>query len=260
MHSPDHNKGMSHIPRIYLPNALANSIAPITSTVEHHLIRVLRLRDGAPLHVFDGEGREYAAHLCHEDTRTAIAIESLRRTEERPPLPIHLYVAISRHTRMEWTLEKAVELGVSVIHPLLSERSKVRLDERRAERKLGHWQSIVASATAQSGRGWLCELKPPRPLSELWGENFAGLRLILHPDASRGITDLAQPRKGLALLIGPESGFSTAELGAAEASGWVPVRLGPHTLRAETAGPAAIAAAQALWGNWSVPQARAEKG
>ncbi len=242
---------MNHIPRIYLPGVRANSIAPITSTVEHHLIRVLRLRDGAPLHVFDGEGREYAARLCHDGTRTTVGVEALQYTEEQPPLSIHLFVAISRHTRMEWTLEKAVELGVSVIHPLLSERSKVRLDERRAERKLGHWQSIVASATAQSGRCRLCELKPPRPLAELWEEDFDGLRLILHPEASRGLTDLGRPQKGLALLVGPESGFSSTELGKAEASGWVPVRLGPHTLRAETAGPAAIAAAQTLWGSWS---------
>jgi len=242
---------MSHVPRIYLPEAQANSIAPVTSTVEHHLIRVLRLRDGAPLQVFDGEGLEYAALLSLDGTRTTIAIEALRHAEERPPLPIDLFVAISRHTRMEWTLEKAVELGVSTIHPLLSERSKVRLDERRAERKQEHWQSVVISATAQSGRSRLCELKPPRPLSELWRENFDTLQLILHHDATRGLTDLARPRKGLALLVGPESGFSSAELGEAEAAGWVPVRLGPHTLRAETAGPAAIAAAQALWGNWN---------
>ena len=242
---------MSHIPRIYLPDAHANSAMPIPSATEHHLIRVLRLRDGAPLHVFDGEGREYAALLRRDDMRTGIDVAALRRTEDRPPLPIHLYIAISRHTRMEWTLEKAVELGVSAIHPLLSERSKVRLDERRAERKLEHWQSIVASATAQSGRCWLAELNPPRPLSRLWGEGFGGPRLILDPDASQSLADLARPRKQLALLVGPESGFSATELGEAEAAGWMPVRLGPHILRAETAGPAAVAAIQTLWGDWS---------
>lgn len=251
---------MSHIPRIYVPDAQANSVAPVTSTTEHHLIRVLRLRDGATVHVFDGKGREFVAQLSYDDTRTAISIGPLQHTEKWPPLPIHLFVAISRHTRMEWTLEKAVELGVSAIHPLLSERSKVRLDARRAERKLGHWQSIIASATAQSGRSWLCDLEPPRPLSELWRKDFDGLQLILHPEASRSLTDLVRPRNRLGLLVGPESGFSSAELDAAEASGWVPVRLGPHTLRAETAGPAAIAAAQALWGNWSRAPAGSEKG
>lgn len=242
---------MSHIPRIYLPDARPDSIAPISSAVEHHLVRVLRLRDGAPLHIFDGQGREYAAQLCRDGTHTSVDIDALRRREDQPSLPIHLFLAISRHTRMEWTLEKAVELGVSMIHPLLSERSKVRMDERRAERKLEHWQSIVVSATAQSGRCRLCGLEPPRPLARLWQEDFEGPRLILHPGASRGLADLARPRNRLALLVGPESGFSTEELGAAEASGWVPVHLGPHILRAETAGPAAVAAIQALWGNWS---------
>jgi len=242
---------MSHIPRIYVPDACANSTARVTRDVGHHLIRVLRLREGSPLQVFDGTGREYMALLRHDGTHASVDIEGLRRTEERPSLPIHLFVAISRHTRMEWALEKAVELGTSAIHPMLSERSRVRLDERRAERKLDHWQSIVVSATAQSGRCWLAELKPPRPLPRLWKEDFDGLKLILHPDASRGLADLARPRKQLALLVGPESGFSPTELSDAEASGWLPVRLGSHILRAETAGPAAVAAIQALWGNWS---------
>jgi len=242
---------MSHIPRIHIPDARANSTAPLTRDVEHHLTRVLRLREGAPLQVFDGTGREYTALLRLDGPQASIDIEALRRIEERPSLPIHLFVAISRHTRMEWTLEKAVELGVSTIHPLLSARSKVRLDERRAERKLDHWQSIVTSATAQSGRCWMTELKPPKPLSLLWNEDFEGQKLILHPDASRCLADLARPQKQLALLIGPESGFSSAELAEAEASGWLPVRLGAHILRAETAGPAAVAAIQALWGSWS---------
>ena len=242
---------MSHIPRIYVPDARANSIAPVTRDVEHHLIRVLRLREGAALQVFDGVGREYSALLRRDGTHASIDIQDLRRTEDRPPLPIHLFVAISRHTRMEWTLEKAVELGTSAIHPMLSERSRVRLDERRAERKLEHWHSIAVSATAQSGRCWLAELKPPRPLPELWKEDFDGVKLVLDPDASRNLTDLPRPRKRLALLVGPESGFSPTELSNAEASGWLPVRLGTHTLRAETAGPAAVAAIQALWGNWS---------
>ncbi len=242
---------MSHIPRIYIPDACANATMPVARDIEHHLLRVLRLREGAALQVFDGAGREYSALLRLDGTHASITIKDLRRTEERPSLPIHLFVAVSRHTRMEWTLEKAVELGASAIHPMLSERSRVRLDARRAERKLDHWQSIVVSATAQSGRCWLAELKPPRPLPQLWKEDFDGVKLILDPGASRSLTDLLPPRKRLALLVGPESGFSPTELSDAEASGWLPVRLGSHILRAETAGPAAVAAIQALWGNWS---------
>ncbi len=241
---------MSHIPRIYLPTAQADSQAPVTGPVAHHLTRVLRLRDGAPLYVFDGKGREYAARLRQEGTRIGVDIESLHRSEPSPVLAIHLFVAISRHTRMEWTLEKAVELGVSAIHPLLTERSRVKLDERRAERKLEHWQSIVIAATAQSGRCRMSELLPPQPLSGLWSERFQGTRLMLHPEATSNLADLPRPAGSLALLVGPESGFSTEELARAGASGWTPVRLGPHVLRAETAGPAALSAAQALWGSW----------
>lgn len=252
MFTRDHNKGMSHIPRIYLPGAYADSQAPVTEAVAHHLTRVLRLRDGAPLYVFDGEGREYTARLAQQGAQVGVDIEALHRSEAPPPLPIHLFVGISRHTRMEWTLEKAVELGATGIHPLLTERSRVRLDERRAERKLEHWQSIVTAATAQSGRCRLSELRPPRHLSQLWNEGFDGTRVILHPEVECNLADLPHPDGNLALLVGPESGFSAEELARAEASGWTPARLGPHVLRAETAGPAALAAVQALWGNWKV--------
>jgi 16S rRNA (uracil1498-N3)-methyltransferase len=251
MFTRHHNKGMSHIPRIYLPGVHADSQAPVTEAVSHHLTRVLRLREAAPLYVFDGEGREYAARLAQVGGRVGIDIGALHRSEAPPPLPIHLFVGISRHTRMEWTLEKAVELGASSVHPLLTERSRVRLDERRAERKLEHWQSIVTAATAQSGRCRLSELRPPRPLSQLWEEGFDGTRLILHPEAGNNLADLPRPAGNLALLVGPESGFSAEELGRAEASGWIPARLGPHVLRAETAGPAALAAVQVLWGSWA---------
>lgn len=247
---PLHNKRMSHIPRIHLPAAQEGSTAPLDSALEHHLTRVLRLRDGAAMLAFDGHGREFSAELKTLGDTNEILIGRLQREEPPPNLRIQLVVAISRHTRMEWTLEKAVELGVSAIRPVFSERSRVRLDQRRAERKLSHWQSLVVAAAAQSDRCWLPTLATPEPLETLWSEMLDDTRLVLDPQSPKALAELSPAAGDLSLLVGPESGFSDSERSKASTAGWLPVRLGPHVLRAETAGPAAIAAIQALWGNW----------
>ena len=230
--------------------AREGSSVPLDDGLAHHLTRVLRLRDGATVLAFDGQGREFSAQLKSAGGLSEVLIGALQKEEPPPALRIQLVLAISRHTRMEWTLEKAVELGVSAIRPVFSDRSRVRLDPRRAEKKFSHWQSIVVAATAQSGRCRLPALSAPGPLETLWPHAPDGTGLMLDPQSPQALAHLPAPAGDLALLVGPESGFSSPERSKAEAAGWVPVRLGPHVLRAETAGPAAIAAIQALWGNW----------
>ncbi|MGA7965874.1 MAG: 16S rRNA (uracil(1498)-N(3))-methyltransferase [Gammaproteobacteria bacterium] len=241
---------MTHIPRIYLPDVTVDENRSLNPALAHHLGRVLRLRDGAAITIFDGKGHEFEAHLLNTEHGTGVRIGTLARTEVAPRLAIELWVAISRRTRMEWTLEKAVELGVSAIRPVISERSKVRLNDKQGARKLEHWQAIVTAATAQSGRAWLPTLSPPQPLDALWERVPCETRLFLSPDADDALASLSPAQGHLALLVGPESGFSEHECLQARDTGWQPVRLGPRILRAETAGPAALAAIQVLWGDW----------
>lgn len=244
------SRRMAHIPRVYLPDAAAGEERPLGSALAHHLTRVLRLGDGADLFVFDGSGHEFDARLAGAKRDAAARIGTLRRTEAAPRLAVELWVGISRRTRMEWTLEKAVELGVAAIHPVLCEHSKTRLDGAQAVRKLEHWQAIVISAAAQCGRARLPDLSAPRPLADLWEHAPEGARLFLSPEAGVALTSLPAPKERLVLLVGPESGFSELEARRAQETGWQAVKLGPRILRAETAGPAALAAIQALWGDW----------
>jgi len=243
---------MAHIPRIYLPDATAGEERPLSPTLSHHLTRVLRLGDGARLFAFDGRGHEFDARLLGTKRDATVRVGTLRRTEDAPRLDVELWAGISRRTRMEWMLEKAVELGVATIRPVLCERSKTRLDDAQAARKHEHWQAIVRSATAQCGRAWLPDLSPPRPLVSLWEHAPCDIRLFLSPGAGVALPSLPAPKGRVALLVGPESGFSELETRRASETGWQAIKLGPRILRAETAGPAALAAIQALWGDWRV--------
>jgi 16S rRNA (uracil1498-N3)-methyltransferase len=151
---------------------------------------------------------------------------------------------------MDWTLQKATELGVTCIQPVLSARSVVRLDEHQAARKLRHWQAIVAGACEQSGRSVLPEVREPLDLSRFLAEApRGGQRLVLSPNGPASLAGLATTATRVELLIGPEGGLDDAELDAAARAGFAPVRLGPRVLRTETAGIVALAVLQALWGD-----------
>ncbi|MGH8273093.1 MAG: 16S rRNA (uracil(1498)-N(3))-methyltransferase [Gammaproteobacteria bacterium] len=242
---------MQSIPRVYLPNIAPGDERALPATVSHHLRRVLRLKPGAPIHVFDGDGNEYRAQLQSGERGAAgVAIEAVIRHEAEPVLAIALAPSISRATRMEWTLEKAVELGAAAIHPVLTARGKVRLDAARTERRLAHWQAIIIAAAEQCGRARLPYLAAPAPLPDVLQNLRAQSRIVLLPDAQKPLPSLPEPQTSLALLTGPESGFDDDEEERIAAAGWQAARIGPRTLRTETAGPAALAAVQALWGDW----------
>ena len=218
----------------------------------HHLVRVLRLRAGESVEAFDGAGNLFAATVAEADPkRSVLRLGDRLSRETESPLSITLAQCLSSAERMDWTIEKAVELGARAIVPLDSDRSQIRLDATRAARKHEHWLRIAESACAQSGRVWLPALHPLKPLRAFVAEALPGRRLVLAPGSPMPLSAAGVARgDSLTLLAGPESGFSEAELALATAAGFQPVSLGPRILRTETAGLAAIAALQALAGDF----------
>lgn len=242
------------IPRIYLPLPLAvGATAPLGDNAFNHVVRVLRLKPGAELVLFDGTGGAFAATLAEVGKRDARArVTAILPGDVESPLRVVLAQAISRGEKMDYTLQKAVELGVAAIQPLFAERGGVELSGERLARKIQHWHGIVVGACEQCGRDRLPELRQPLPLADWLAQPLEpGPRLLLDPLAERGLRGLEPPTGMIALLIGSEGGLSSAEIARARAAGFVGVRLGPRVLRTETAGVAALAAMQALWGDWN---------
>lgn len=248
------------IPRLHLPQLPVEVSVGLrvaaTSAQSHYLVRVLRLREGDPVQVFDGRGRRFAATL-DSATRDACVLD-IRDTgtcEPQPPLRITLAQCLATGDKMDWIIEKAVELGVWRIVALQAERCQLRLDAERGERKLEHWRRIVEAACMQCGQDRLPELIGPARLPD-WvrttqGQARPSSLLLLQPDAPRALSTIDVLGTGsITLLIGPESGFSDSEVRSALQSGFEPVRLGNRVLRTETAGLAAIAALQALAGEF----------
>ena len=217
----------------------------------YHVARVLRLRAGAPLVLFDGSGADFRGEIIAvEGDRVRVRVGERTTGLRESPLAITLVQAVSRGERMDWTLQKATELGVRRIQPVLSARSVVRLDEHQGAKKLRHWQAIVAGACEQFGRSVLPEVRAPLDLSRFLAEVARdGQRLVLSPSGPASLAGLASTAARVELLIGPEGGLEDAELDAALRAGFAPVRLGPRVLRTETAGIVALAVLQALWGD-----------
>jgi 16S rRNA (uracil1498-N3)-methyltransferase len=222
----------------------------LTGPPAHHLLNVLRRRAGDRVTIFNGDGFEHAGRLSDIRGRDRCTIELT--TSDRPatesPLNITLIQAIGRGDRMDWALQKSVELGVSAIQPVFSERTEVRLSAERAQKRLAHWQSVVISACEQCGRVRVPTIHPPAALHEL--PRAEGLGLYLDPDAAGGLADLAPPdEQPIGLAVGPEGGFSDRDIAVLKELGFSGLRMGPRILRTETAGPAVLAALQARWGD-----------
>lgn len=229
----------------------ADSELPLPASGAYHLARVLRARIGTAVIVFDGAGNEHHAQIIRIDgdhVTVRVGERLLNTTESH--LHITLVQGVSRSERMDWTLQKATELGVSAIAPVLTSRSVVRLDDRQANKKLEHWQAVVVGACEQSGRRVVPTVRTPQRLRDyLATPSTQSLRLVLSPMASIALTGLEQPPDSIELLIGPEGGLDDDELHLAEKSGFMPVRLGPRVLRTETASVVALSVLQALWGD-----------
>jgi len=251
---------MALVPRIHLDVPLEpGALIALDSERSHYLMRVLRMRPGASLQVTDGRGVRADATLVDGTASGArIRIETRGvdggdgRSRESP-LRITLAQCVSGADKMDWTIEKACELGVAAIVPLLSRRSLVRLDAQRGQRKAQHWQRVVTAACLQCGRDVFPAIDEATPLSD-WLAGLAAAptatRLVLAPGATRRLRDLAPPSGPVVVLVGPEAGFDDRELDDATAAGLLPVALGPRVLRTETAGLAALAALQSLFGDF----------
>lgn len=241
--------------RIYADQALTTGMAcALPEAAARHLLQVLRLKVGDGLILFNGQGGEYEAHIEQAGKREVIArVGSFRNVSRESPLRVTLAQCVSKGERMDYTLQKAVELGVTGVQPLLSARSVVRVDEERWEKKLEHWRGVIVAACEQSGRTRLPVLHPIHGLRDwLAGDARSSVKLTLAPGAAGTLATLSAPKgkmEHVVVLVGPEGGLSAEELATAQRAGFIALRLGPRVLRTETAGVALIAAIQAMWGD-----------
>jgi len=223
----------------------------IEGSAANHITRVLRLRNGDELTVFDGTGGEFGARV--EEFRKEAVIVSVaahRALDRESPLPLTLAQGISRGERMDWIIQKATELGASRIVPVFTKRSVVRLDDKQAERKLQHWRAITVAACEQCGRNRIPELSLPTDIFDVVAPDTSGsTRLLLSPTGDLRIDDLTDVGKGITVLIGPEGGLEDVEQEAAIRAGFKAVRLGPRVLRTETAAIAALTIIQRYFGD-----------
>lgn len=242
--------------RLYLSGELApGRSCALPQRQAHHALRVLRLKRGDPVILFNGDGSEYAAVIVEASRdRFALRVTGREAVDREAPFAVTLAQAVASGERMDYTIQKAVELGAAAIQPLETRRSIVRLSGERAERRVAHWQAVAIAACEQCGRN-----RVPRvlPLARLDAYLYDGglrpdvaLRLLLSPRSTGRLRDLERVAGAVVILSGPEGGFALDEEHAAERGGFRPVRLGPRVLRTETAAVAALAALQALWGDF----------
>ena len=241
------------IPRLYLDAPLSpGTDIRLPEQASAHAVRVLRLQPGDAVTLFNGNGSDYPARLFDAGGRQATAhVESCLNAATESPLRITLAQALARGEKMDWIVQKAVELGVAAIVPLVTERSEVKLDDRRAATRLEHWRAVMLAACEQCGRAVVPSIESPRPL-EPWLATLArdaATRLVLHPGDGIRLHALQPAPRSLTLTIGPEGGFGERDLTALHAAGFKNLALGPRILRTETAGLAAIAALQAIHGD-----------
>lgn len=238
--------------RIHTSQALGpNAELLIDGGAAGHLLKVLRKRIDDELIVFCGDGLEYPARITaiHGRHSLTVLLGSADQPATESPLAIELIQAIGRGERMDYAIQKAVELGVTAIQPLFTARTEVRLSGERVDKRLAHWQQVVIAACEQSGRVRVPEVNAPLALAEL--KTRDGLCFYLHPEARQAPADrLTGPISRVSVLIGPEGGLADEELGYLGKLGFEGLRLGPRVLRTETAGPAAIAMLQTLLGDW----------
>jgi 16S rRNA (uracil1498-N3)-methyltransferase len=201
--------------------------------------------------LFNGDGHDYAATISAVGKREVrVRVDAAVAVGNESPLRITLVQGIARGEKMDWILQKATELGVAAIAPVSSERSEVRLEGERADKRLAHWRSVVVAACEQSGRASVPAVAPSQPLAEAMEGLDAQPRYLLDPQAARAIGALATtPLTGCVLAVGPEGGWSPRDRGLLAQAGFEGLRLGPRVLRTETAGIAAIAVLQALRGD-----------
>lgn len=245
------------IPRIFTSMSLPDSRSEkqsqfeLTGATVNYIVRVLRMNKGEKLYLFDGSGGQWLAQI------TAISKSSVHThllgfspVNRESPLTVHLGQCISRGERMDYAIRKAVEMGVTEITPLFSERCEVKLNSERQQKKNQHWEKLVISACEQCERNLLPRINPPCTIDSWVRSRNERLKLVLHHHSKHSLATQVQP-DAVALLVGPEGGLSDSEVMMAEKYDFSPVALGSRVLRTETAPVAAIAVLQYLWGDWN---------
>ena len=240
--------------RFYSADKLAiGAIVALSASAATHATRALRLTIDDELKLFNGDGNDYTCALISIKKNEVLAkVLSSQAINNESPLNITLLQGISSGDRMDYTIQKAVELGVNSIQPISTERSVVKLSQERAQKRLEHWQNIVNSACEQSGRAFVPQILPPASLSQWLASTPANdeTRILLNPIGATKLANLAKPNGKITLLIGAEGGLSQHEIDAATSQGFQSIILGPRILRTETAALTAISSMQTLWGDF----------
>ena len=239
-----------HTPRIYLPQPLTTG-EPflLEAQAAHHLATVLRVKKGRELVVFNGEGGEYRGRVIEVDRKkVSVLLEQFIGVDRQSTLPIHIGACLIKFDRMDWLIQKATELGAYSLTPIISDYTDIKFPADKREKKQAHWQQVMINACEQSKRTALMRIHEPVALEDWVREQRSELKLILHPSTSVLLKE--QKPQDVALLIGPEGGFSEAEVDWACRQGFMATGLGPRILRAETAPLAAISVLQHLWGDF----------
>lgn len=239
------------VPRIYQESTLVvgQSVA-LDDEAAGHVGRVLRMSSGEQVSLFNGDGNDYLAEIISASKKNVeVKVLSCEPNNSESPLNLHLGQVISRGDRMDFTIQKSVELGVNTITPLFSERCGVKLTGERLEKKIQQWQKIVISACEQSGRSVVPVVRPAMQLADWCAEQSDAVKLNLHPRASHGVNGLTLPNNRVRLVIGPEGGLSAPEIAMTEEHQFTDVLLGPRVLRTETAALTTISALQLKFGD-----------
>lgn len=231
-------------------NFLTGQSLSLSEQVTTHVARVLRMKEGSEICLFNGRGQECLARIIEVKKRlvTVHLLEVVERSRESP-FEVTLVQALSKGDRFDWVVQKAVELGVTRLIPITTERNAVRLDETKKQKKQGLWQNIIESASEQSGRNQLMALSEIMTLSDYLSLKSDAQAFVLDPYSQLSLKTVEKPTAGAAFLIGPEGGFSEAEIEQITKSGVMAIYLGPRVLRTETAAIAVCSMAQQLWGD-----------
>lgn len=238
------------IPRIYIDQDLATAESVLLNeNASHYLSKVLRMQEGRELIVFNGQGGEYFAQIKELGKKqVSIQINQFNQGNRQSTLDLHLAIGISRGERMDWVLQKATELGVTQIIPLITERTEIKMKAEKQDKKMQHWQQIIVSACEQCQRNLLPLLQEPQSIDEWLKTVSTDYRFVLHHRNDQSLSKSSTP-KSVTILIGPEGGLSEEEITLAENEKFQSLRLGPRILRTETAPIAAISLVQYLWGD-----------
>ena len=240
------------IPRFYIEELLELGLTlNLPADIHRHAIQVLRLKVGESIMLFNGQGGEYLASLIlTEKRKSAVSIISFNDTNRESPLKITLALAMIKSDKMDFAIQKAVEMGVNTIQPLYTNRSVISIKANRLEKKMAHWRGIINGACEQSGRTSIPSIQTPTPLESWLRKTSTSIQLAMLPGEFPHINALSPPQGNkISLIVGPEGGFTEQEVELLLASNITGIQFGPRILRAETAVIAGLSLCQQLWGD-----------